>query len=232
MADNKANDLKIERKKLEIRKLAAEARQAEADADRADMERETQRFALAYQERQEKDRIAKEGLIGFFDFRWEVHEGSVELFTEWLDFHKLRRPKHPVTIRISSPGGSIFAGFQMMDQIRDARNAGHKVTVKVTGMAASMAGVIAQSADKRLVGKDSYLMLHTASQFSFGNYKTFELKDQAKLLEKLTKDCVAAYANRSGGKWTAEALYERIERTEWWIPAEEAVREGFADGVF
>jgi ATP-dependent protease ClpP protease subunit len=215
----------LELKKLEIKKANAEALSAELAAERSE-------YTIGEYRRTEAARKANEERHRVFEFDTEVSDLEVANLSDWLRDRVRRFPEKELTLYINSPGGSIYSGFVAMDAIREAEAAGNPVTVKITGMAASMAGVIAQAASKRLIGKHSELMLHTVSNFQFGSFKTFDVQDQAKFMERLTKKCLEAYAARS--EWTVENLFEKVNngRVDWWLTADEAVAEGFMDGTF
>jgi ATP-dependent protease ClpP protease subunit len=224
-------DIEVRRAELELKKL--ELTQAKADAKKAELEAETKEFHVAEYRRTERRRKATEKNTLIYQFDEEIYDASVSIFTDWLQDRVLRFPGEELTVYLNSPGGSVFAGFVAMDAIREAEDAGNKVTVKVTGMAASMAGVIAQAASTRLIGKNSELMIHVVGSFNFGHYKSFEVHDQAEFMKRLTKKCLTAYADRSE-KWDADGLFAKLEteRRDWWITADEAVTEGFMDGTF
>lgn len=216
----------LELKKLELVKAAADARAAELSAERSEI-------TIGEHRRQEEKRLSAEPNQRVFEFDAEVDDLNVSTFSDWLKDRTRRFPEQDLTVYLNSPGGSVYAGFVAMDAIREAEDAGSKVTVKVTGMAASMAGVIAQAATTRLIGKHSELMIHPVSNFQFGSFKSFQVADQAKFMERLTRKLFSAYASRSE-KWTEEKLFKKVdgERRDWWLQAEEAVEQGFMDGTF
>lgn len=215
-------------KAAELAKATADAREAEAQARRMEL------LVLPMQREEERRELTKSQLL-VYGFNADINDATVDNFVDWLEDRHLRFPSADLTVYLNSPGGSVFAGFVAMDAIREARTAGHKVTAKVTGMAASMAGVVAQAATERLIGVNSELMLHSVSNFQFGNFKTFDVQDQAKFMERLTRKLMEAYADRSE-KWSdkVDELFARVngERRDWWLTATEAVEEGFMDGTF
>lgn len=216
----------LDLKKAELAKATAEAKKAQLDTEARELDIEGKR-------RLEEHRKAREDFDTTFRFDDEVHSGSVEIFVSWLRDIRQRKPDLPLTIYMDSPGGSVYDGFTMMDSIKEACDAGADITVKMTGMAASMAGIIAQSATRRLIGKHSWLMIHTITSASFGFHKSFEIADKDEYVRRLTKKALEAYSERSD-KWTSEELFEKVHvgRKDWWLDAEEAVAEGFADGLF
>jgi ATP-dependent protease ClpP protease subunit len=225
-------DIEVRRAELELKKL--ELVKSRAEADSAVLSAERTEYSLKEFRRAEVSRLATEIGDRVYSFDDEVTDATVSYFTDWLQNRVLRFPEKDLTVYINSPGGSVYAGFVAMDAIREAQAAGSDVTVKITGMAASMAGVIAQAANRRLIGKNSELMIHTAASFQFGSYTTFDIEDQTDFLKRLTRKSLEAYAARSGGKWTADDLFKKVHggRKDWWLDAEEAVEQGFMDGTF
>lgn len=128
-----------------------------------------------------------------------------------------------IHLRINSPGGDVFEGRAIATAI-----AQHSATVvaHVDGLAASAASFIAIAADRVEMAQGSFLMIHKASAFAYGNAD--ELKDLVALLEKVDGSLVAEYVKKTGK--TAEAIAEWMA-DETWFTAEEAVAEGFADAV-
>lgn len=223
-------DIEVRRAELELKKL--ELRKATADATTAELAAELKEISLGEYRRNEAARKASEGQRYVFAFDDEVSNFTVEQLSDWLKNRTERFPGQELTVYVNSPGGSIYAGFVAMDAIREAISAGNPVTVKVTGMAASMAGVIAQAATTRLIGRHSELMLHSGSTFALG--KSFEIEDTSKHIERLTRKVLTAYAERSDGKWDVDRLFEKVHngRKDWWLTADEAVENGFMDGTF
>lgn len=138
-----------------------------------------------------------------------------------------KKSKPPLLLIINSPGGSVFEGWRLFDELRAASLAGHKVTTKVRGMAASMAAVLVQAGDERIIGPESYLMVHEPSSMAWG--KAFEVKEQALLLERLNDQIAEKFAIRSGK--TKTEMKKLFERTDAWFNAEQCIKHGFADKI-
>jgi ATP-dependent Clp protease protease subunit len=123
---------------------------------------------------------------------------------------------------IDSPGGSIFAGLKLVDALR----ATDKRIVCVANTAISMAFVIFQACDERLIMDDAILMQHVASYGLDGqepNNFTF-----ANFLHRMTQRMNHMQAQRMG--MTDEAFYSKI-RDDWWMWGDEAVKNKAADQV-
>ncbi len=80
-----------------------------------------------------------------------------------------------IDVHINSPGGNVFDGIAIMNALRN-----HKanITVKVDGLAASIASVIAMAGDEIVMSLGSQMMVHNPSGFAMGDAKTMrELAD-------------------------------------------------------
>lgn len=128
-----------------------------------------------------------------------------------------------ITLRLSSPGGSVFDGIAIMNALRSHPA---RVTVHVDALAASIASVIAMAGDRVVMQPHSQLMIHDALAGTVGNAE--DLRELADLLDRQSDNIAAIYAERAGG--TAEEWRAAMKR-ETWYSAEEAVEAGLADEV-
>lgn len=128
-----------------------------------------------------------------------------------------------ITVRINSPGGSVFDGIAILNALRDHKA---KITVVVDSLAASIASVIAMAGDEVVMNRNSQMMLHNAWAVCVG-----DARDMQKTSERLTRhnaNIAAIYAERAGGTvedWLA------VMAEETWLMADEAVDAGLADRV-
>ena len=128
-----------------------------------------------------------------------------------------------VVVNINSPGGDFFEGVAIYNLLREHQG---KVTVRVLGVAASAASVIAMAGDEILMGEGSFLMIHNAWAVAVGN--RHDMRDTAQVLEPFDAAMAALYAQQTGMTIKeAEALMDK----ETWIGAEQAVADGFASGL-
>lgn len=171
---------------------------------------------------------ANDFVNGYFAFNHEVSEQSVQGFLMALRNFSRQKPKHPITIELNSGGGSIVAGFQFYDELLRLRQEGHIITIRVRGMAASMAGVILQAADKREIGSNAFIMLHRAAFGAIG--KAYEIEDELEFVKKLEQRIVDIFATRSGKR---PKVYEDFfaRRKDLWFNSDEAVKQGLVDAV-
>ena len=136
---------------------------------------------------------------------------------------KVTGVKGPIEVHINSGGGEVFDGIAIGNAIR-----AHKgpVTTVVDGVAASIASVIAQAGQERVVQPGAMLMIHDASTFEYGNAD--ELAKTAQVLDQVSGNLADIYAERCGG--TADQWRTAMKATTWYT-AEQAVTAGLADKV-
>lgn len=125
-----------------------------------------------------------------------------------------------INVRINSSGGSVIEGFGIFSAIRNAKTT---VNTSIDGIAASIAGIIAQAGATRTITDFGRLMVHDPS-FA-GNNK--DPKAQ-KALETIKSSLVTILTNNSS---LDEAEVSKLMTEETWFNAEEAVAFGFAEEV-
>jgi len=128
-----------------------------------------------------------------------------------------------IDLRINSPGGDVFDGIAIYNDLVEHPA---KINVKVTGMAASAASVIAMAGDTVEMAENSFLMIHNAWALSIGDKQTMD--EMSEMLGKIDGSLVKTYANRTGNK--ADQVEEWMN-AETWFTANEAKDNGFIDSV-
>lgn len=126
-----------------------------------------------------------------------------------------------VTVHINSPGGDMFEGLAIYNMLREHKG---QVTVKVLGLAASAASVIAMAGDVVQVPRAGFLMIHNAWVVAAGNRNDFA--EISGWLEPFDAAMADIYAARTGGDAKAMA---KLMDAESWIGGSSAVDQGFAD---
>jgi ATP-dependent Clp protease protease subunit len=126
-----------------------------------------------------------------------------------------------LTVRINSPGGSVFDGVAIRAQL-EQWEAG--VDVKVDGIAASAASYIATAGDTVSMAEGSMLMVHDPWTFAVGN--AAEMQKAAVTLDKIADSMVGAYAKKSG---KSNDAVRQTMKDETWLSADEAIAYGLAD---
>lgn len=128
-----------------------------------------------------------------------------------------------VTVRISSPGGSVFEALAIHASLR---NLEATVNCVIDGLCASAATVVAMGGDTVTTAPGSMWMVHDAMNSVFGNEA--DMKQMADLLGKTSQNIADIYAARAGG--TADE-WRATMQAETWYTADEAVSAGLADGL-
>lgn len=128
-----------------------------------------------------------------------------------------------VVVNINSPGGDMFEGLAIYNLLREHK--GH-VTVKVLGVAASAASIIAMAGDEVQVARAGFLMIHNAWILAAGNRHDFLA--YAEYLEPFDASMADIYAARSGQD--VKAIQQMMDG-ETWIGGSAAIEQGFADSL-
>ena len=128
-----------------------------------------------------------------------------------------------VTVNINSPGGDMFEGLAIYNLLREYEG---RVTVKVLGLAASAASVIAMAGDDVQIGRGAFLMIHNCWVYAMGN--RHDLAQIAADMEPFDKAMSDIYQARSG--LDADTV-DRMMDGETYIGGSEAVEKGFADSL-
>lgn len=129
--------------------------------------------------------------------------------------------ENPVTVNINSPGGDVFEGLAIYSLLAEHR--GH-VTVKILGLAASAASIIAMAGDTVQIAKAGFYMIHNSWILAAGN-RHF-LREMGDYLEPFDDAMAGIYEDRTGIK---KAEIASMMDSETWINGESSVEQGFAD---
>lgn len=128
-----------------------------------------------------------------------------------------------VTVLINSPGGDFFEGLAIYNLLREHP---HKVTVKVVGLAASAASVIAMAGDEIQVAKSGFLMIHNAWSLVIGN--RHDLRSAADVMDQFDASMAELYSAAAGIDIEEAA---RLMDAETWMNGQAAVDAGFATAL-
>ena len=128
-----------------------------------------------------------------------------------------------VNVEINSPGGDVFAGLAIYNALKSS---GKEIVVKVMGVAASAASLIAMAGDKIIMPKNTFMMVHNPWSFAMGNAD--ELRDTADTLDKIGASLQATYVARTG---QSEDKIKELLSKDTWLTADESLELGFATEV-
>lgn len=152
------------------------------------------------------------------DETWYGDEVTPQLFKD-----ELNADSGDITVWINSPGGDVFAAAQIYNMLRDYK--GH-VTVKIDGLAASAASVIAVAGDTVLVSPVAMMMIHNPATLALGNTKDMEAA--IAMLNEVKESILNAYVDKTG---LSRNKLSKMMDDETWFNAKKAVELGFADKV-
>lgn len=128
-------------------------------------------------------------------------------------------------LEINSPGGSVFAGFEMYSLLREAKCGTVAIVQSLAGSAAST--VMAGCKEVRM-SPVAQVMVHLPSSQVEGNQN--DMRHEAKVLEQITQSILNGYEEKCAGKATRDRL-DHLMRAESWLTAQEAVDLGLADSI-
>ncbi|WP_230228827.1 head maturation protease, ClpP-related, partial [Allobaculum mucilyticum] len=128
-----------------------------------------------------------------------------------------------IAIWINSPGGDCFAAAQIYNMLAEYPG---RVTIKIDGIAASAASVIAMAGDEVLVSPVSMLMIHNPATMAMGD--VYEMKKAAAMLAEVKKSIINAYERKTG---LARTKISKLMDDETWMDAGKAIELGFADSL-
>ena len=128
----------------------------------------------------------------------------------------------PVTVWINSPGGDCIAASQIYTMLMDYKD---EVTIKIDGIAASAASVIAMAGHSR-ISPVGMIMIHNVSGRSEGDYH--DMQKSAEILKNMNAAMANAYVQKTGMD-RAEVL--RLMDKETWLTANQCVEMGFCDEI-
>ena len=128
-----------------------------------------------------------------------------------------------ITVWINSPGGDCVAAAQIYNMLSNYKG---KVTVKIDGIAASAASVIAMAGDTVLVSPVSMLMIHNPATIVWGDHA--EMQKAIDMLAEVKESIINAYVLKTG---LSRPKLSHLMDAETWMDANKAVELGFADGI-
>ena len=170
--------------------------------------------------------------MNYIDIKGQVVPSGNEWIYEWYGIQAtspkqvIRALKNangePVTIKINSGGGDVFAGCEIYNELK---NYSGEVSIEIHGLCASIASVIAM-AGKCKMSPLSEIMIHNVSTNTSGDYR--DMEHTAEVLKKANKTIANAYVLKTGMK--AEEVYKLMDK-ETWFTADEALEIGLIDEI-
>ena len=128
-----------------------------------------------------------------------------------------------VTVWLNSPGGDCVAAAQIYNMLKEYPD---NVTIKIDGIAASAASLIAMAGDNILMSPVSMMMIHNPLTMAIGNAD--DMQKAAAMLDEVKESIINAYELKTG---LSRAKLSHLMDDETWMNAVKAVELGFADGI-
>lgn len=149
---------------------------------------------------------------------WWGDEITPEIFRD-----ELSKVKGNLTVWLNSPGGDCFSASQIYTMLR---NHNGKITVKIDGIAASAASVVAMAGDETLISPTGMIMIHNPMTFASGNKA--DMEKTIAVLEEVKESIINAYARKTS---LSRNKISRLMDEETWMNAEKALQLGFVDSI-
>ena len=149
---------------------------------------------------------------------WWGDEVTPALFRD-----ELSKVSGNLTVWLNSPGGYVFAASQIYSMLKNHKG---KVTVKIDGIAASAASVVAMAGDETLIAPTALMMIHDPSTSAMGNKA--DMEKAIELLEEVKESIINAYETKSH---LSRNKIAKLMSDETWLNAKKAHEMGFVDGI-
>lgn len=128
-----------------------------------------------------------------------------------------------IVISLHSDGGDAFQAVAIYNALLN--HSGH-VTIRIDGLAASAASLIAMAGDTVIMPENTMMMIHKLNTDMVGDAD--DLRAAADMMDNMEDGIIAAYAGKSG--YSEDEILQMME-VETWFSAADAVSAGFADVV-
>ena len=152
------------------------------------------------------------------DETWFGDEVTPGLFRD-----ELQSCEGDITVWINSPGGDVFAAAQIYNMLMEYPG---NVDVRIDGIAASAASVIAMAGNKVSMSPVAMMMIHNPMTVAMGDKKV--MQQAIDMLDEIKESIINAYELKTGQTRTKIA---HMMDAETWFNAKKAVELGFADDI-
>lgn len=152
------------------------------------------------------------------DCTWFGDEITPAMFRD-----ELSKVNGNLTVWVNSPGGDCVSASQIYTMLKNHKG---KVTVKIDGIAASAASVVAMAGDETLISPTGYLMVHNPMTLASGNKS--DMEKAIALLDEIKEGIINAYVRKTG---LSRNKISKLMDDETWLNAEKALQLGFVDGI-
>jgi len=152
------------------------------------------------------------------DETWYGDEVTPKIFKD-----ELNSCTGDITVWINSPGGDVFSSAQIYNMLMDYQG---NVKVKIDGLAASAASVIAMAGTEVLMSPVAMMMIHNPMTVAIGD--SSEMQKASEMLAEVKESIMNAYEIKTG---LSRSKLSHLMDAESWFNAKKAVELGFADKI-
>ena len=227
--------MEAERAKLELETRLVEVQVRDAETRLRQQESYLARAILNDRVESQKlqDVLSGDKYHGVYIYDDQIDSASVAMcmdrLTAWA-----RAGRTECEVRFTSPGGSIIDGLALFDYIRRLSREGMFIETSAYGYAASMAGILLQAGDRRVMARESWLLIHAPSFIAHGSLS--DVRDRVDWINRMNQRVVQIFFERSQAteapnKLSLDEIIRRYDRKDWWLSSDEALDHGFVDGV-
>lgn len=158
----------------------------------------------------------------------DIDSDSTDRFIKNFYALETNKVEAPIYIVLNSPGGDWYNGLAVYDTIKQSKA---PVTIRVTGMAMSMASVILQAGDKRLLSGNCTVMIHAGCN-SFDGHAPNLIKagEEEKRCLRLMEDIYLSSIRGKHPKFTRPKL-QKMLALDTYMSAHQAIELGLADAI-
>lgn len=128
-----------------------------------------------------------------------------------------------IIVWINSPGGDCVAASQIYSMLMDYK---WSVTVKIDGIAASAASVVAMAGTEVLMAPTALMMVHNPLTVAIGDSE--EMQKAIQMLDEVKESIINAYEIKTG---LSRVKLSHLMDAETWLSAQKAIELGFADDL-
>jgi len=168
-------------------------------------------------------KIKVNGVVVSNEYGWMYDYYEMDYTSPEKVINSLPTTNEDIEVEVNSPGGDVFAGSEIYTALREYPG---NVHVKIVGVGASIASVIAMAGNKVSISPTAQIMIHNVQSGMSGDYR--DLQSRADALKSMNVSISNAYESKTG--LPQNELLEMMNK-ETWLNAQEALSLGFVDEI-
>lgn len=192
-----------------------------------DIELRKERMSVAALEIETARMLAQAEHSLVYSFYGRVGPEEVAAAVQTLDMWSRTYPGKTIEVQLTSPGGTVGDGLALHDFLRALSARGHNIVVSVYGFAASMGAVILQAGDERIIGANSFVMIHEVSGGVGGSVAS--MSDNLVIYNMIQNSIIKILCNKT--KLTAKEVRSMWHKKDVWLDSSKALKIGLVDSI-